>query len=350
METTLWVLVPLLLVGGAWWWISSLRKKNSAEVAGSIGPDAARDAASRLNADQHRAVYQAIARGDFMGAVRGYREATGQGVKQCIVAVRSLEAHPQVHGQAGGGAGPRGADTAGTADRLDPASDAAGSGDAARAVEPPADGPGTSGGTEEDSAENREGGTSGETGAPSDVDETVPAPARNVRRSTGDFDGDFVVPEEWSEKFGSGAGRTTSVFKITAERNGESHEFSSNELPPAEGDQFQSLLRDHDFAGAAALFAAHSGLDAAAIQRLLESAPVDGPASAAGRHVSDFSFEGDGPSGPVRFSAADLPPADRELFLEHVSAGRMNDAAEIVHRNTGLPVAVVLQLLDAFNG
>lgn len=325
METLLWVLVPLLVIAVGWWLLTRLRRKTSSEVSAAVGPDAAREAAAQLSAPAHRAVYRQLAQGNFMGAVQEYRAATGRGVKDCIIAVRSLEAHPQVHREpemttddtASGGNAPSESSQTPVADSGSPRGDAA----------PPEALPD---GTPEPGA--HPGGRT---------------PAGNEPAVPG-FPDEFTIPDDWAEEFGSGSSRKTSTFRISAEQDGVLREFGTDELPPAEFDQFQSLLRDRDLDGAAALLAKFSGLDRDSIRQLLETAPVDGDPASMGDNISDFSFEGDGPNGHVKFTAGDLPDGDRDRFLGLVRNGQLADAAQIVHRHTGLPVDMVEQLLTAF--
>ncbi|WP_372699885.1 hypothetical protein [Arthrobacter sp. JSM 101049] len=341
METLLWVLVPLLLIALGWWLLTRLRRKTSAEVNAATGPESARRAAGQLGAEAHRAVYRHLAQGNFMGAVQEYRAATGDGVKASIIAVRSLEAHPQVY---------RDPQTIADADAGTPEDGPTPRGEAtaqAASADEPADGHGPA---------RNDGQTAGET--PSDRQAPAPAAGQAPAASGGDPaavsgdlqdpGGEFTIPDEWAEKFGSGASRKTSNFRISAEQDGEVREFGTDELPPAEFDQFQSLLRDHDLDGAADLLAKFSGLERDSIQQLLETAPVDGDPASMGDNISDFSFEGDGPQGHVQFSASDLPGEDKGRFLGFMRSGEVGRAAEIVHRHTGLPVDMVEQLLTAF--
>lgn len=317
METLLWVLVPLLVLAAVWWWVTRLRRKTSAEVNGAVGPQSAREAAGQLGAEAHRAVYRQLAQGNFMGAVQAYRSATGEGVKASIIAVRSLEAHPQVHEDRGRTTGAQEPQQEERFPSTEPG------------IEPLAD--------EEEKASEQ---------APvppvpgeSDVVPVAGLPAEGE---------DYTIPEEWAEKFGSGASRKTSNFRISAEEDGFKREFGTDELPPAEFDQFQSLLRDHDLDGAADLLAKFSGLDRDSIRELLDTAPVDGDPASMGEDIADFSFEGDGPDGHVQFSASDLPGEEKNRFLGFVRAGNLGKAAEIVHRHTGLPAEMVEQLLTTF--
>ena len=339
METLLWVLVPLLLIALGWWLLTRLRRKTSAEVTAATGSESARRAAGQLSAEAHRAVYRHLAQGNFMGAVQEYRAATGEGVKASIIAVRSLEAHPQVYrdpqtiaeAEAGTGTGT-------PADRPTPRGDATGLGPATGES---AEGPGPA---------RNDGDIPGRHQSPAPASGSADSGADPAAEPGDPQDpgGEFTIPDEWAEKFGSGASRKTSNFRISAEQDGEVREFGTDELPPAEFDQFQSLLRDHDLDGAADLLAKFSGLERDSIRQLLETAPVDGDPASMGDNISDFSFEGDGPQGHVQFSASDLPGEDKGRFLGYMRSGDVGRAAEIVHRHTGLPMDMVEQLLTAF--
>ncbi|MCW2131285.1 hypothetical protein [Arthrobacter sp. VKM Ac-2550] len=52
-------------------------------------------ASSRLDQQQHTAVYSAIARGDALRAIKDYRAATGAGLREAAAAVANMSAHPQ---------------------------------------------------------------------------------------------------------------------------------------------------------------------------------------------------------------------------------------------------------------
>jgi hypothetical protein len=57
--------------------------------------EAAREAAARLDQEQHRRVYALIAQGQAMAAIKVYLEATGEGLRASRDAVGALAAHPQ---------------------------------------------------------------------------------------------------------------------------------------------------------------------------------------------------------------------------------------------------------------
>lgn len=298
MELALWVLLPLLIIGLVVFGLKRLRARNSADVAAAISADAAKAASSRLSGDEHREVYRALAQGNFMAGVQAYRAATGDGIKSCIIAVRSMEHFPQAF-------------TSDLTPEADPIADALARERALDAVTPMAE----------------------------PVDELV------VPVDAGDA---FVIPTDWAESFGSDAERTSTSFKVSYLLDGEPREFGSEDLPPAEHDQFLSLVRDGDLDGASALIAKFSGLDAAEIRKMLEVSPLNGNVRNPGANIADFSFDGDGPDGAVRFSVDDLPEQEREIFLEHLRRGRIDEATAIVSGHTGLPADMVRTLLTAF--
>ncbi|MDO5744972.1 MAG: hypothetical protein Q4P23_10950 [Micrococcaceae bacterium] len=304
METLLWVLVPLLIVGLAWLGLRKLRIKNSAEVAAAITPESAQLVASKLTAEGHRAVYKSLAQGDFMAAVQNYKAMTGEGYKASIVAVRSLERFPQVRHE-------------------------------------PVAGPTISQQLEAE----REAAKAAEQPAATELDAAAKLPVGQAPETPGDDP--WVVPSEWAEEFGSDAEQTSTQFKVSYLVNGESREFASEDLPPAEYDQFLSLVRDQDLPGAAALIAKHSGLEQVEILRMLAASPLGGN-SAETSNIADFSFEGQGPDGVVKFSINDLDEPERSELLEHLRLGEMDEATSIVVSHTGLPDEMVRTLLNAF--
>ena len=306
METLLWVLVPLLIAGLAWLGLRKLRIKNSAEVAAAITPKSAQLVASKLTAEGHRAVYKSLAQGDFMAAVQNYKAMTGEGYKASIVAVRSLERFPQVRHE-------------------------------------PASGPTISQQLEAE----REAAKTDEQPASTtrEPDAATELPALHAPGTLADDP--WVVPSEWAEEFGSDTEQTSTQFKVSYLVDGESREFASEDLPPAEYDQFLSLVRDQDLPGAAALIAKHSGLEQVEILRMLAASPLSGN-SAASSNIADFSFEGQGPDGVVKFSINDLDEPERSELLDHLRLGEMDEATGIVVRHTGLPDEMVRTLLNAF--
>ena len=329
METLLWVVVPLLILGLGWLWLSRLRAKNSAEVSAAITPESAETAAMKLTGEGHRAVYRSLAQGDFMAAVQNYKAMTGDGYKASIIAVRSLERYPQIRKEPVDGLTvpqkleeERQAEAAMNA-TMDPAKDEE-SPSVAAAVP---------------SLENSVTPPASEV-SPQEALSFPSAPA------IGDDDA-WVVPSDWAQEFGSGAEQTSTQFKVSYLVDGDPREFASEDLPPAEYDQFMSLVRDHDLPGAATLIAKHSGLDQSEILRMLVSSPLGGGNSASA-NIADFSFEGQGPDGAVHFSVNDLAEPERTEFLDHLRMGELDEATVIVARCTGLPDEMVRTLLNAF--
>jgi hypothetical protein len=75
------------------------KRQASAREAGAVpAPDAsglARQAAAKLNEEQHRRLYALIAQGQAMAAIKFYYESTGDGLRASRDAVGALAAHPQ---------------------------------------------------------------------------------------------------------------------------------------------------------------------------------------------------------------------------------------------------------------
>lgn len=324
MEILLWVVVPLLILGLAWIGLKKLRIKNSAEVSAAITSESAQSAAARLTAEGHRAVYKSLAQGDFMAAVQNYKAMTGDGYKASIIAVRSLEKFPQIRREPV--LGPT------IAQQLESEREAA-------KVE------------ESEASESQRPDTADEIHAQQDQVLSAEEASRQEPASEGENaetpDDPWVVPSEWAEEFGSEAERTSTQFKVAYLVDGESREFASEDLPPAEYDQFLSLVRDGDLPGAATLIAKHSGLEQTEILRMLEASPLGG-GKAPTANIADFSFEGQGPDGAVKFSINDLVEPERTELLEHLRMGELDEATSIVARHTGLPDEMVRTLLNAF--
>lgn len=324
MEILLWVVVPLLILGLAWVGLKRLRVKNSAEVSAAITPESAQAAAARLSGEGHRAVYKSLAQGDFMAAVQNYKAMTGDGYKASIIAVRSLERFPQIRKEPT--TGPT------ISQQLEAEREAA------KAMEPETSTP-------------REPNAAAAIPMPPSVatpeEEAASKAAELVPEITGGVDDPWVVPTEWAQEFGSESERTSTQFKVSYLVDGESREFASEDLPPAEYDQFLSLVRDDDLPGAASLIAKHSGLEQVEVLRMLAASPLGGN-KASTANIADFSFEGQGPDGAVRFSINDLAEPERTQLLEHLRLGELDEATTIVVRHTGLPDEMVRTLLNAF--
>ena len=321
MEILLWVVVPLLIIGLAWIGLKKLRVKNSAEVSAAITPESAQSAAARLTAEGHRAVYKSLAQGDFMAAVQNFKSMTGAGYKASIIAVRSLERYPQIRKE------PTNGPT--IAQQLEAERQTS------KADEPEASEPQTPSAAAEIPV------------SPEPVSPAEEALSQESVAGPEIPEDPWVVPSEWSEAFGSKSERTSTQFKVAYLVDGESREFASEDLPPAEYDQFLSLVRDEDLPGAAALIAKHSGLEQAEILRMLAASPLGGGKTPTA-NIADFSFEGQGPDGAVKFSINDLVDPERTELLEHLRLGELDEATTIVVRHTGLPDEMVRTLLNAF--
>ncbi|PQZ85936.1 hypothetical protein CQ018_19330 [Arthrobacter sp. MYb227] len=329
METLLWVVIPLLVLGLGWLWIRQLRIKNSADVAASITPETAARAAAQLTGEGHRAVYKSLAQGDLMAAVQNYKAMTGEGFKASIIAVRSLERFPQVRTE------PTNATT--IAQQLE--AERQGEQSAAPGAEH----------QQADQAQNAAAKLPSLADSPAVVPaEVSPQEALSIPSAPSISDDEaWVVPTEWAEEFGSDAEKTSTQFKVSYLVDGVPHEFASEDLPPAEYDQFMSLVRDKDLPGAANLISKHSGLEQEEILRMLVASPLSG-AGGANANIADFSFEGQGPDGAVHFSIDDLVEPERTEFLAHLRLGELDEATTIVARATGLPTDMVRTLLNAF--
>ncbi|MFL4476532.1 hypothetical protein ACIPVK_21260 [Paeniglutamicibacter sp. MACA_103] len=321
MEILLWVVVPLLILGLAWIGLKRLRIKNSAEVSAAITPESAQSAAERLTAEGHRAVYKSLAQGDFMAAVQNYKAMTGAGYKASIIAVRSLERFPQIRKEPSNGPT--------IAQQLEAERQTA------KAEEPEA------------AAPQAPGAAAGNPVQQNPVPPAQEAASQDPVDGAASTDDPWVVPSEWAEEFGSESERTSTQFKVAYMVDGESREFASEDLPPAEYDQFLSLVRDEDLPGAAALIAKHSGLDQEEVLRMLAASPLGGGKTPTA-NIADFSFEGQGPDGAVRFSINDLVEPERTELLDHLRMGELDEATTIVVRHTGLPDEMVRTLLNAF--
>lgn len=97
-------LILLVVVAGVLTAVGLSRKRTgrsprpSAKPAGR-GPAPTREAAvaanTRLDQQQHTAIYSLIARGRGLEAIQAYRQATGAGLREAANAVASLSAYPQ---------------------------------------------------------------------------------------------------------------------------------------------------------------------------------------------------------------------------------------------------------------
>jgi len=299
MEIIIWLVVIIAVIALGYFGLQALRKKNTAQVAQAISREAAEAANAKLDDSSRNSVYRNLAKGDVMGAVQVYRAATGDSVKNCVIAVRSLDKYPQV----------------------------------APAKELPVDDAEIKALSDKLEAQVER----------KDREATGEQPQESQPGSTDDL---WVVPQEWSEQFGSENEPSSTHFKMAFEVDGESREFSSEQLPPNEYDQLFSMLRDSNFEEAAKILHGYTGLPVEDLERMIATSPMSG--GAANGNVADFRFEGQGPDGPVHFDAAELPEADREALFEAIADTDLDRISEIIVRHTSLPEDIVQNMLQTF--
>ncbi|KUM29400.1 hypothetical protein AQ436_06860 [Arthrobacter sp. EpRS66] len=299
MEIIIWLVVIIAVIALGYFGLQALRKKNTAQVAQAISREAAEAANVKLDDSSRNSVYRNLAKGDVMGAVQVYRAATGDSVKNCVIAVRSLDKYPQV----------------------------------APAKELPVD-----------DAEIK--ALSDKLEAQVEREDREATGEQAQESQPGSTDDLWVVPQEWSEQFGSENEPSSTHFKMAFEVDGESREFSSEQLPPNEYDQLFSMLRDSNFEEAAKILHGYTGLPVEDLERMIATSPMSG--GAANGNVADFRFEGQGPDGPVHFDAAELPEADREALFEAIADTDLDRMSEIIVRHTSLPEDIVQNMLQTF--
>ena len=326
MEFLIWLVVVTLLLVAGFFWLQSVRKRNMEQISQAISREAAQGAAAQLDEESRKAIYRNLAQGDVMGAVRNYRALTGASVKECVIAVRSLEAYPQTGGAS-----------------ADPA---------ALLDERPT--------TEQPPATPAPGETEQEPSAPAAMGNERPAAEPQKPQAAEDANAleekqiehllpsedSWVVPTEWNDRFGSDKQPSATHFKLAYELEGEQHEFSSEKLPPNEYDQLFSMLRDGDTAGAAQVLHEHTHLPVEDLERMIATSPMAGGEGTG--DVADFRFEGQGPDGPVYFDAADLPEGEREQLFEAIAKTDLETMSAIIVRHTSLPEDVVQNMLRSF--
>lgn len=304
MDFFIWLIVVIAVIGLGYLGLQSLRKKNSAEIAQAVTREAAQAANAKLDDASRNAIYRNLAKGDVMGAVQNYRAVTGDTVKNCVIAVRSLDKYPQT----------------------------------APAKELPV--------SEEEIQALRE-----KLEAQTAIDEGTPAAESKdaeVLPVAGPVPSEdsWVIPQEWHEQFGSESEPSATHFKMAFEVDGEQWEFSSEQLPPNEYDQLFSMLRDSNFSGAASVLHGYTGLPLEDLERMIASSPMSGDNIQG--NVADFRFEGQGPDGPVHFDAADLPESEREALFDAISDNDLQGMTDIIARHTSLPEDIVQNMLRTF--
>lgn len=299
MDIIIWLVVVIAVIALGYFGLQALRKKNSAQVAQAISREVAEAANAKLDDAARNSVYRNLAKGDVMGAVQNYRAATGESVKNCVIAVRSLDKYPQV----------------------------------APAKELPSD-------------EAEIQALSDKLEAQVEREDREAAGNKDLGSVLGTDADTWVVPREWSEQFGSENEPSATHFKMAFELDGESREFSSEQLPPNEYDQLFSMLRDSNFEEAAKILHGYTGLPVEDLERMIATSPMSG--AGANSNVADFKFEGQGPDGPVHFDAAELPEEDREALFEAIADTDLDRMSEIIVRHTSLPEDIVHNMLQTF--
>ncbi|WP_159609112.1 hypothetical protein [Glutamicibacter sp. JC586] len=299
MDIIIWLVVIIAVIALGYFGLQALRKKNTAQVEQAISREVAQAANEKLDDSARNSVYRHLAKGDVMGAVQDYRAATGESVKNCVIAVRSLDKYPQV----------------------------------APAKELPSD-------------EAEIQALSDKLEAQVEREDQEAASSKELESTLGADADTWVVPREWSEQFGSENEPSATHFKMAFELDGESREFSSEQLPPNEYDQLFSMLRDSNFEEAAKILHGYTGLPVEDLERMIATSPMSG--AGANGNVADFKFEGQGPDGPVHFDAAELPEADREALFEAIADTDLDRMSEIIVRHTSLPEDIVHNMLQTF--
>lgn len=339
MELLIWLVVITLLLVAGFFWLQSVRKRNMEQISQAVSRQAAQAAAAKLDEESRKDIYRHLAKGDTMGAVQRYRALTGASVKECVIAVRSMEAYPQT----GTPAEPQVPDLQepdGQEETRDPVPQdqdqvtGTSAADALAQREPeggqPAEEPGAGNG--EPAAAGQEPG-----------DDCVDTGQLQSLLPSEDF---WVVPAEWNEKFGSDKQPGATHFKLAYEIDGGQQEFSSEKLPPNEYDQLFSMLRDGDTAGAAKVLHEHTQLPIEDLERMIATSPMAGGQGAG--NVADFRFEGQGPDGPVHFDAADLPEDEREELFAAIARTDLEAMSAIIVKHTSLPEDIVQNMLRSF--
>lgn len=320
MEFLIWLVVITLALVAGFFWLQSVRKRNMTQISQAISREAAQEAAAKLDEESRKAIYRNLAKGDVMGAVQNYRALTGASVKECVIAVRSLDAYPQTGAPSEPVEAP---DFDALQEKLDSQ---------------------VAGPEIEKSGEEAEPPVAEDTTSADDQDE--PAMHTGQIQSLLPSEDSWVVPTEWHDKFGSDKQPSATHFKLAYEFEGEQHEFSSEKLPPNEYDQLFSMLRDGDTAGAAKVLHQHTKLPVEDLERMIATSPMAGGEGSG--NVADFKFEGQGPDGPVYFDAADLPEAEREELFEAIAKTDLETMSSIIVKHTSLPEDIVQNMLRSF--
>jgi hypothetical protein len=112
-----WLLLGLVIAAiGAAAALRRVRANNAKLFQAEVTPERAQEAAARLDADQHRTVYRFLATDNMLGAAQAIRQATRQSPKDCLLDVQALAKYPQVGPGASRGQAPAPSGSAGSKD------------------------------------------------------------------------------------------------------------------------------------------------------------------------------------------------------------------------------------------
>ncbi|GAA3284412.1 hypothetical protein GCM10020260_14890 [Nesterenkonia halobia] len=89
------IVLAVLLVLGVRVLLARQGRRLNRRIEDAVTPENARTAALALTDEQHREVYRAIAAEDGRRALATFKQATGAGVRDCIIAVQALHQYPQ---------------------------------------------------------------------------------------------------------------------------------------------------------------------------------------------------------------------------------------------------------------
>ncbi|GAB3179709.1 hypothetical protein GCM10027060_07940 [Nesterenkonia halophila] len=89
------IVLAVLLVLGVRVLLARQGRRLNRRIEDAVTPENARTAALALTDEQHREVYRAIAADDGRRALATFKQATGAGVRDCIIAVQALHQYPQ---------------------------------------------------------------------------------------------------------------------------------------------------------------------------------------------------------------------------------------------------------------
>lgn len=97
----LWMVLGLVIaVIGAGAALRRVRSNNAKLFQTEVTAERAAAAAAKLSAEEHRAVYRFLATDNLLGAAQAVRQATRQSARDCLLDVQSLARFPQVAGSA----------------------------------------------------------------------------------------------------------------------------------------------------------------------------------------------------------------------------------------------------------